>query len=234
MQAKDIRKELQNLSDPEKAKVMQRFFKTGPGEYGEGDIFLGVIVPKSRQVAKKFSQLPLGEVKALLYSGVHEERLVALLILVRKYASASGGQEEIVRFYLDNMKQVNSWDLVDLSAPYIIGGYLLNRARGLLYRLARSDNVWERRIAIVATLHFIRNNDFHDTLKIAGLLLADRHDLIHKAVGWMLREVGKRNLVAEQTFLDKHYTVMPRTMLRYAIERFPESKKGYYMKIERR
>jgi 3-methyladenine DNA glycosylase AlkD len=231
MQVRDVRKELQSLSDTKKAKIMRRFFKTGPGEYGEGDIFRGVTVPNSRKVARKFNQLELGEVKTLLYSGVHEERLVALLILVQKYAGASGFEgEKIVRFYLDNMKQVNNWDLVDLTAPNIIGSYLMNRERGLLYKLARSNSVWERRIAIIATLHFIRNNDFDDTLRIVEMLLSDSHDLIHKAAGWMLREVGKRDFAAQKVFLDKHYRVMPRTMLRYAIEKFPEKKRRYYMK----
>ena len=183
MNVNDVRRELQSLSDPKKAKVMQRFFKTGPGEYGEGDVFLGVTVPDSRQVAKKFIQLSLDEVKILLYSDVHEERLVALLILVQKFANASQGGEGIVRFYLDNIKQVNNWDLVDVSAPSMIGEYLMNRERNLLFKLARSRNVWERRVAVVATLHFIRNNDFHDTLKIVEVLLADSHDLIHKAAG---------------------------------------------------
>jgi 3-methyladenine DNA glycosylase AlkD len=234
MQAKDVKKELQSMADPEKAVILQRFFKTGPGQYGDGDIFIGVMVPQSRQAAKKFSQLPLQEIRALLYSGVHEERLVALLILVQRYSSAYGREkEEIVKFYLDNIKQVNNWDLVDLSAPSILGAHLTDGDRTLLYRLARSGSVWERRIAIVATLHFIRNNDFSDTLKIAAMLLQDRHDLIHKAAGWMLREVGKRDVAAEEAFLEKHCSAMPRTMLRYAIERLPESKRRRYMKAER-
>src|SRR5215211_7667312 len=211
----DVRKELQSMADPDKAAILQRFFKTGPGEYGEGDVFIGVMVPQSRHVAKKFSQLPLGEVRMLLYSRIHEERLVALLILARRYSSALSSREEkeeIVKFYLDNIKQVNNWDLVDLSAPNILGAHLVDRddRRRLLYRLAGSENVWERRIAIVATHHFIRNGDFSDTLKIAEMLLQDRHDLIHKAVGWMLREVGKRDAAAEEEFLEKHCSVMPR------------------------
>jgi 3-methyladenine DNA glycosylase AlkD len=226
--AADVRKELKSMADPDKAAILQRFFKTGPGQYGEGDIFIGVMVPQSRQVAKKFSQLPLGEVRTLLYSLIHEKRLVALLILAWRYSSASSSREkeEIVKFYLDNIKQVNNWDLVDLSAPNILGAHLVDRddKRRLLYRLAGSENVWERRIAIVSTHHFIRNGDFSDTLKIAEMLLQDRHDLIHKAAGWMLREVGKRDAAAEEAFLEKHCSVMPRTMLRYAIEWLPESK----------
>jgi 3-methyladenine DNA glycosylase AlkD len=227
------------MADPDKAAILQRFFKTGPGQYGEGDIFIGVMVPQSRQVAKKFSQLPLEEIRMLLYSRIHEERLVALLILVWRYGSSSNTsssakkeKEEIVKFYLDNIKQVNNWDLVDVSAPNILGAYLVDSRdrRRLLYKLARSENVWERRIAIVATHHFIRKGDFSDTLKIAEMLLQDRHDLIHKAVGWMLREVGKRDAAAEEAFLDKRCSVMPRTMLRYAIERLPESKRRRYRK----
>ena len=237
MKAADVRKELKSMAEPEKAAILQRFFKTGPSEYGEGDIFIGVMVPQSRQVAKKFNQLPLGEVRTLLYSRVHEERLVALLILAWRYSSASSSREkeEIVKFYLDHIKRVNNWDLVDLSAPNILGAHLVDRdgRRRLLYRLAGSENIWERRIAIVATHHFIRNGDFSDTLKIAEMLLQDRHDLIHKAVGWMLREVGKRDAAAEKEFLEKHCSVMPRTMLRYAIERLSERKRRRYMISER-
>ncbi len=237
MKAADVRKELKSMAEPEKAAILQRFFKTGPSQYGEGDIFIGVMVPQSRQVAKKFNQLPLGEVRTLLYSRVHEERLVALLILAWRYSSASSSREkeEIVKFYLDHIKRVNNWDLVDLSAPNILGAHLVDRdgRRRLLYRLAGSENVWERRIAIVATHHFIRNGDFSDTLKIAEMLLQDRHDLIHKAVGWMLREVGKRDAAAEKEFLEKHCSVMPRTMLRYAIERLSERKRRRYMVSER-
>jgi 3-methyladenine DNA glycosylase AlkD len=233
MKAVEVRKELKSMADPDKAAILQRFFKTGQGQYGEGDIFIGVMVPQSRKVAKKFSQLQLVEVKMLLYSSIHEERLVALLILVWRYSSALSSREEkeeIVKFYLDNIKQVNNWDLVDLSAPNILGAHLIDRDRMLLYRLARSENVWERRIAILATYHFIRNGDFSDTLKIAEMLLQDRHDLIHKAAGWMLREVGKRDVASEEAFLEKHRSVMPRTMLRYAIERLPESKRRRYKK----
>ena len=233
MKAVEVRKELKSMADPDKAAILQRYFKTGLGQYGEGDIFIGVMVPQSRKVAKKFSQLQLVEVKMLLYSHIHEERLVALLILVWRYSSALSSREEkeeIVKFYLDNIKQVNNWDLVDLSAPNILGAHLIDRDRMLLYRLARSENVWERRIAILATYHFIRNGDFSDTLKIAEMLLQDRHDLIHKAAGWMLREVGKRDVASEEAFLEKHRSVMPRTMLRYAIERLPESKRRRYKK----
>ena len=234
MKAANVRKELKSMADPDKAVILQRFFKTGLGQYGEGDIFIGVTVPQSRKIAKKFSQLQLVEVKTLLYSRIHEERLVALLILVWRYSSALDNREEkeeIVKFYLDNIKQVNNWDLVDLSAPNILGAHLIdNRDRRLLYRLAKSENVWERRVAILATYHFIRNGDFSYTLKIAEMLLQDRHDLIHKAVGWMLREVGKRDVTAQEAFLEKYWSVMPRTMLRYAIERLPENQRLHYKK----
>jgi 3-methyladenine DNA glycosylase AlkD len=228
VRAHDVRRALKSLADPEKVRIFQRFFKTGPGQYGEGDVFIGVTVPNSRRVAKKFSDLPLEEVGALLRSKVHEERLVALVILIQKYGRALD-KKEVFDFYLRNMDRINSWDLVDLSAPSILGAHLVDGGRELLYRLAKSDSIWERRMAIVATLHFIRNNDFADTLKIAEMLLHDSHDLIHKATGWMLREVGKRDLVVEEAFIAKHCKSIPRTMLRYALERFPESKKRRYM-----
>jgi 3-methyladenine DNA glycosylase AlkD len=228
MQAGDVRKELQSLADPKKARVLQGFFKTGPGQYGEGDIFLGIRVPQSRRVAKKFKDLSLDEIEMLLNSKIHEERLVALLILVHKHASSD--KAGIAKFYLDHMHSVNNWDLVDLTAPTILGSLLSeNSDRSLLYRLARSENIWERRVAIVSTLYFIRKNDLRDTLKIAEILLKDRHDLIHKAAGWMLREVGKRKQSALEAFLRKHHKTMPRTMLRYAIERLSDRKRQHYL-----
>ena len=234
MSAEQVRRELQSLGDAKKASMVKRFFKTGPGQYGEGDVFLGIKVPQSRQIAKKYISLPFHQVKVLLDSNIHEERLVALLILVRKYDHGSDEEKsDIVRFYLDNLKQVNNWDLVDLSAPNILGSFLMESDRSLLYKLAKSGNIWERRIAILATMQFIKNGEFSNTLKLASMLLRDDHDLIHKAVGWMLREVGKRDLALEEAFLDKHYKVMPRTTLRYAIERFTERKKQKYMKIIR-
>lgn len=231
MRAQDVRRQLKSLADPEKAKLLQRFFKTGLGQYGEGDVFIGVMVPDSRQVAKKFAGLALSEVKALLESPIHEERLAAILILVQKYGRALEKEKaEIFQFYLCNTGRINNWDLVDQSAPSILGAHLMAGDRTLLYRLARSENVWERRMAIVATLYFIRKMDYFDTLRIAEMLLHDRHDLIHKATGWMLREVGKRDLAEEEAFVERYYRVMPRTMLRYAIERFSENKKRLYMK----
>jgi 3-methyladenine DNA glycosylase AlkD len=222
--ARDIKRELRKAANPEKAAALRRFFKTGPGQYGEGDVFLGVTVPQSRAIAKKYSEITLPEVKALLRSKIHEERLVALLLLVQKYKWA---EERIAKFYLDNIRQVNNWDLVDLSAPGILGPF---NDRRLLLKLAKSDNIWERRIAIVTTLHFIRKGDFGDTLKIAEMLLHDGHDLIHKAAGWMLREVGKKDTAALEQFLDSHYAAMPRMMLRYAIERLPAEKRLRYMR----
>ena len=226
--ARDVKRELRNAADPEKAAVLRRFFKTGPGQYGQSDVFLGVTVPQSRAIARKYAEIALPEIKALLSSEIHEERLVALLLLVQKYKGAEGNeQEQVAKFYLDNIRQVNNWDLVDLSAPGILGPF---NDRRLLFKLAKSDNIWERRIAIVATLHFIRKGEFGDTLKIAEVLLHDGHDLIHKAAGWMLREVGKKDPAALEQFLDSHYASMPRTMLRYAIERLPAEKRLRYMK----
>ena len=222
----EIRKDLRALADAEKAKVLQGFFKTAPGQYGQGDVFLGIAVPESRQLAKKHAQAGMGEVKQLLYSKIHEERLVALLILVDKYRRDPEG---VAKFYLDNLKQVNNWDLVDLTAPKILGPFLEKKDRAVLYRLAKSKVLWERRVAILAAYHYIHAGDFADALKISEILLCDGHDLMHKAVGWMLREVGKRNMKAEEAFLQKHYKKMPRTMLRYAIERFPERKRRAYL-----
>ena len=231
MTAEDIRKRLRDLENKEKAKILQGFFKTGPGEYGEGDLFLGIPVPRLRRVSKECDAMAIGETEALLKSAVHEERLLALLILIRKYnGEDESGKKGIYSFYLKNMRRINNWDLVDLSAPNVVGDYLLNRSRKPLYDLARSSALWERRVAIVATIRFIREGQFEDTLGISEILLRDKEDLIQKAVGWMLREVGKRDSSVEETFLQKHYTQMPRTMLRYAIERFLASKREGYMK----
>jgi len=225
-----IEKELRVLANPAKALDLSRFFKTGKNQYGAGDIFLGVMVPQQRTVAKNNIPAALTELQALLNSKVHECRLTALLVLILKYEKADGSERRnYVDFYLKNTNNINNWDLVDLSAPQILGDYLLSRNRKLLLRLAHSRNLWERRIAIISTLAFIRQNQFEDTVKIAAILLNDGHDLIHKAVGWMLREVGKRNLKIELEFLEKYSVQMPRTMLRYAIERFPESKRKKFL-----
>ena len=231
MSAKNIRGVLRRRQDREKAKVLQRFFKTGPGEYAEGDIFLGVTVPELRKLAGEFKDIEAGQAAALLRSSVHEERLLALLILILKYRAANlRDKEKIYRIYLKNTRYINNWDLVDVTAKHIVGDHLRDKDKKPLYKLARSGSIWERRIAILSTFHFIENHRFDDTIKIAGILLYDKHDLIHKAVGWMLREVGKRDLKAEENFLKKNYKIMPRTMLRYAIERFPEHKRERYLK----
>jgi len=231
MALSNIKKELKNHSSKDKARILQGFFKTGPGEYGEGDIFIGVTVPNTRAVAKKYIDLDLKEVVQLLKSKIHEERLAALLILVAKFAkSPERDQDKIYKVYLSNTKYINNWDLVDLTAHHIVGSFLMDKDKQPLHVLARSKSLWERRIAMIATFHYIRNNAFDDTLSIAKILLNDGEDLIHKAVGWMLREIGKRDLAVEEKFLKQHYLKMPRTMLRYAIERFPESKRQAYLK----
>ena len=230
MSIKEIQKDLRKLADAEKAKILQRFFKTGKGEYGEGDIFLGIVVPNQRKVANKHKDLSLKDIFALLNSKIHEHRLTSLFVLVDKYKRADKGtKKEIFDFYLKNTKNINNWDLVDLSAPNIIGDYLLNKPKDILYKLAKSKNIWERRISILATASFIRNNKFDDILKISEILLKDEHDLIHKGAGWMLREVGKRNKTVEERFLKKYCKKMPRTMLKYAIERFPENRRKFYL-----
>jgi 3-methyladenine DNA glycosylase AlkD len=225
-----VKRDLQQLSNPEKAEKLSSFFKTGKGQYGEGDIFLGIPVPEQRKVAKRYRDLPLNDLQILLSSKIHEHRLTALLILISKYAKADdSGKEEIYNFYLKNTENINNWDLVDVSAPKIIGEYLSNKDKSILYKLAKSEDLWERRISILSTFKFIRVNDFEDALNISQLLLNDKHDLIHKAVGWMLREIGKRNQEIEEQFLRKHSKQMPRTMLRYAIEKFDENKRKFYL-----
>ena len=226
-----IKKRLAQLANKEKAEILQQFFKTGPGEYGEGDVFIGVKVPDLRKVAKDFRDIAIKDVTILLESAIHEERLLALLILVGKYAKGDEtAKKEIYKLYLDKTKFINNWDLVDVTAHHIVGDYLMNKNKDPLYSLARSEDLWERRIAIMATFYFIRNERYADTLKIAKTLLNDKEDLIHKAVGWMLREIGKRDMISEEIFLKQHYKEMPRTMLRYAIEKFPEYKRQKYLK----
>jgi 3-methyladenine DNA glycosylase AlkD len=223
-------KELSSNANPKKARVLQGFFKTGKGEYGEGDKFLGVMVPKQRSIAKKYSHLALPDLQKLLNSKIHEHRLTALLILSSNFEKSDDKQQkEIFNFYIKNAKRVNNWDLVDLSAPNIVGSFLLDKDKKLLYNLAKSSNLWEKRISIVSTFPLIRNNRFSDTLEISRILMNDKHDLIHKAVGWMLREVGKRDFEIEKGFIDKHHKRMPRTMLRYAIEQFPARVRKSYL-----
>lgn len=227
----EIQSRLRSLASPETARIQRGFFKTGPGQYGEGDVFLGITVPLIRAVAKEFPSVDLDVTVDLLHSPLHEERLLALLFLMRHFTTGNTHERQSAyHAYLANTAWINNWDLVDISAPHVIGDYLANQDRAPLYRLVRSPGLWERRIAMVATLHFIRRNDFDDTLQLAEHLLQDRQDLIHKATGWMLREVGKRDQARLENFLDQHGTSMPRTMLRYAIERFPETLRQAYLK----
>ena len=227
-----VRAALKKCASPARAAVSQTFFKTGKGQYGEGDVFMGVTVPDQRVVARAFFDLPTDELLKLLHSKVHEERVTAVLILVRQYEKGDVEQQaKIVKLYLANTAQINNWDLVDGSAPYILGHWLLDKDRKLLHKLAKSKLLWERRIAMVATQTFIRNGEHEDCFEIAKLLLKDEHDLMHKAVGWMLREVGKRVGMQElRSFLSLHATIMPRTALRYAIEHLSADEKAKWMK----
>lgn len=218
------------MSDPADAIHLQRFFKTGPGEYGAGDKFLGLRVPALRRLVREYRGLADAHALEMLASPWHEERLLALMLMVESYGRGDSSRRDAVHNgYLAHTRYINNWDLVDASAEHIVGRHLDPRKIGLLEQLARSKDLWERRIAIVSTYYFIKRNEFGPTLKIAGLLLRDSHDLIHKAVGWMLREVGKRDRPAEDAFLKKHYRQMPRTMLRYAIERHPEKVRKQYL-----
>jgi 3-methyladenine DNA glycosylase AlkD len=226
----ELRKRIKSLASSDIAKTMQWFFKTGKGEYGEGDVFAGLKVPTQRKVAREFKDLSLADLKELLHSKIHEERLISLLILVNNYERGDEKEKKsIYTFYIKNRMGINNWDLVDLSAPKIVGKYLFDKDKSILFKFASSKNLWERRIAILSTYEFIRNHQYDTTLKIAKILLEDEHDLIHKAVGWMLREIGKKDLKVEEIFLKKHYKKMPRTMLRYAIEKFPEIKRKKYL-----
>ena len=229
--ADHIRTALRSHANPRDAKILQRFFKTGPGEYGEGDIFIGVKVPQTRSVAKAFRGAPVKEVLGLLKSKIHEERLLALILLTEQYSAGDEKKRHtIFNIYLRNSRYINNWDLVDISAPHIVGGHLLTRDRAVLRGLASSRSIWERRIGIIATFRFIKEDDFSDTLAISEMLLRDQHDHINKAAGWMLREIGKRDMKILDAFLLRHYKAMPRTMLRYAIERLPEKKRLGYLK----
>jgi 3-methyladenine DNA glycosylase AlkD len=231
MTIRNIRKKLQQLGSEEKAKVLQRFFKTRPGEYGEGDVFIGVRVPELRKLVKEYPDITIKESMQLLRSLIHEERMLALLILIGKYSKGNETvKKRIYKLYLQHTRFINSWDLVDSSAHHIVGNFLIDKSKDPIYRLATSKNLWERRIAILSTFHFIKHNNYSETLKISKILLTDEQDLIHKAVGWMLREIGKRHIFTQETFLRKHYKRMPRTMLRYAIEKFPEPKRQKYLK----
>lgn len=227
---RQARARLRQLADKKRVKVLQGFFRTGPGEYAEGDVFLGVTVPQVRALANEFHGLPFPAIRQLLRSPIHEERLLALLILVHRFAHGDRpSRRRIYDFYLRHTRCIDNWDLVDLTADKIVGAYLEDRSRRPLYRLARSHSLWERRIAVVATFHYIRRGEFNDTLRIARVLLDDEHDLIHKATGWMLREVGKRDRDALERFLAAHHRGMPRTTLRYAIERLPPARRRAYL-----
>lgn len=228
-----LQKRIRAAANPRDAVFLQRFFRTGPGEYGEGDRFLGIRVPTTRQLIREYRGPGMPAVRLLLKSAFHEERLLALLLLVRIYERAEPGeQERLYRFYLANTRRINNWDLVDCSAPQIVGSHLEHRSRRDLTRLARSKLLWERRIAVVATQWLIRAGDFEPTLMLAERLLTDRHDLMHKAIGWMLREVGKRDRAVLRGFLDRHAARMPRTMLRYSLEHFPPRVRQRYMRAK--
>jgi len=228
-----VRRRLREAGDADDALFLQRFFKTGPGQYGAGDRFLGIRVPMTRILSREFAGLSIADAEMLLHDKWHEARLLALVLLANRYKRADAAdREKIFRVYLANTARINNWDLVDLSAPNIVGAHLETRSRAPLDKLAKSKSLWERRIAIVSTHWFIRRNDFDDTLRIAAALLDDSHDLIHKAVGWMLREVGKRDERVLERFLDTHSGVMPRTALRYAIERMSPAKRKRYMERE--
>lgn len=229
-QLNQLKLDLEAIATKERAQASQRYFKTGKGEYGEGDIFIGTTVPQTREIAKKYKNLNLNEIKELLQSKIHEHRLIALYILADKYKlSKESEKQEICDFYLNHTKHINNWDLVDSSAHLILGEHISNKDKSILEKLSKSQDLWERRISIISTLQFIRKNEFNETFKIANLLLKDKHDLIHKAVGWMLREIGKKDKNKLKEFLDKHHKVMPRTMLRYSIEHFSKEEKQHYM-----
>jgi len=229
--SRDVKKLLRSLGDPALAEHSRRFFKTGKGDYGEGDRFLGIRVPALRRLAKQYLKLPLGDLRSLLRSPFHEERFFALVLLVQRFNKGSPQERaSVFQLYVHNTRFINSWDLVDCSASHIVGGYLEDRDKQPVYAWAQSKNMWERRMAIIALFHMIRKNEFRDALAISQILLTDKEDLIHKAVGWMLREIGKRNVAVEQAFLKKYYNRMPRTMLRYAIERFPAAERQRYLR----
>lgn len=230
MSPQEIQSKLAALGNDDEARFATRFFKTGPGEYGEGDHFRGIRVPVLRALARELKAVNAEDATTLLQSDWHEDRLLALYLWTGIFKREPAQREAIYRAYLSNTNRINNWDLVDSSAPSIIGAWLSDKERTPLYELARSSNLWERRIAILATFYFIQKGDLQDTLQIAEILLGDKHDLMHKAVGWMLREAGKRDLEALEDFLKTHYLTMPRTMLRYAIEKFPEEKRQAYLK----
>ena len=230
MSLAELKKKIRLFADRDIAETSKWFFKTGKGEYGEGDKFIGLNIPTQRKLAREFKDLTLADLAQLLKSPIHEERLISLFILVDKYSKADEKtKDDIFKFYFRNRKGINNWNLVDLSAPKILGKHLLKKDKTILFKFALSKKLWERRIAILSTLEFIRNGDFKTTLQLCKILLNDEHDLIHKAAGWMLREIGKKDLESEEKFLKANYKKMPRTMLRYAIEKFSETKRKKYL-----
>lgn len=233
MTAQDVMEELGKYEDPSSAQFAARFFKTGPGEYGEGDVFIGLTVPQVRSVCKMYQKLSLPQIEQLLESEIHEHRLAAVIIMTEQAKCASEeDRKQLYELYLRRTDRINNWDLVDVSCREVVGGYLMERSRKPLYKLADSGSIWERRIAIVSTWQFIRVGQLADTFAIAELLLSDTHDLIHKAVGWMLREAGKKDEEALKNFLDQHAYHMPRTMLRYSIERLQPDERAFYMNMK--
>jgi len=232
MTAKQLQQELDEAGNAHDARFLQRFFKTGPGQYGEGDIFIGVRVPVTRKIAAGYRTLTLKEIERLLESPVHEHRLAAVIIMAEESKRADEPlKKALYDLYLKRSDRINNWDIVDVSCPAVVGSYLIDKPKNVLYALARSDSIWERRIAIISTMSFIKQGELHDTFAIAELLLQDTHDLIHKAAGWMLREAGQKNEKALRSFLDKHTPVMPRTMLRYAIEKFTPKDRQQYLQL---
>jgi 3-methyladenine DNA glycosylase AlkD len=228
---KDVKRDLMNVAEFERIEILKWFFKTEKGDYGEGDVFIGVVVPNIRKIANKYNNLYYEDIEELLYSKIHEERLCALLILVAQFEKGDGVKKaKTFNFYIKNIFQINNWDLVDLSAPKIVGAYLLNRPKKILYKFAESKNLWKKRVSIISTFAFIKEGKFKDALKISKILLKDEHDLIKKAVGWMLREVGKRDASILEDFLIKNHKNMSRTTLRYAIEKFSEPRRQYWLK----
>lgn len=225
----DFKKDFKKLENKEKAKLLQRFFKTGKGEYGEGDIFAGLTVPQNRNLAVKYKDLDFSDITNLLKSKIHEKRLIALLILVHRFQKYPPEQRKIYEFYLKSTRYINNWDLVDLSSHKIVGVYLFDKPKDVLFNLAKSKNLWERRISVISTFYFISKKEFAASLKIAEMLILDKEDLIQKAVGWMLREIGKKNLQTEEKFLREYYKKMGRTALRYSIEKFSEEKRQKYL-----
>ena len=232
---KQINKDLKKVANSDRAKISASFFKTGEGQYSEGDVFVGIMAPEMRKIAQKYSGLSLPKIQELLNSKINEYRWIALVILDKKYKKANKEEKEnIFNFYLANTNGINNWNLVDISAPHIVGNYLLKKKdREILYELAKSENLWERRIAIVSTFAFIRVGELNDTLRVSKILLEDKHNLIHKAVGWMLREVGKKDRKVLEKFLKKNYLCLPRTTLRYAIERFPKGERKRWLRNEK-